>query len=375
MLGRPVLERLGAVVDFGTGKMRLLGGQWFDIERGRQQSMILRLAEGIRDVADFDEPQFDLRSKEDDHENAETLKDFLANMNAEERYEEMQSEVQFLEDTAEQFFEAEEYADVEESQLANDFMPEEVSESKQKNMTKVWAWMQGQLVETSKRSAQLTLEAREHAPPRKKLIWEVYAGKGLLGEQVERQSGVVMRFGLDTGWDFSRARHRKALIQLAQQVEPDDISMSPKCTLWSQMQNINVKSEADAAELEERRDLDHELRLKFCRKLYMLQVKRGDHAHIEHPKHSVAWSTPASKGVFDQCEYGVKGEIEGGTFDVKNLLRRSGTCPSWRRKPMQEGWELPRRVGTSTSWGWRFLWADLCGHPGRGDIRADRHPT
>ena len=33
LLGRPVLEQLGAVVDFGSGKMRILGGQWTEKAR------------------------------------------------------------------------------------------------------------------------------------------------------------------------------------------------------------------------------------------------------------------------------------------------------------------------------------------------------
>ena len=45
----------------------------------------------------------------------------------------------------------------------------------------------------------------------------------------------VMRFGLEDGWDFSKASHRKQLLRLADDLEPDEIFMSPKCTLWSRM--------------------------------------------------------------------------------------------------------------------------------------------
>ena len=54
-------------------------------------------------------------------------------------------------------------------------------------MLKTRSWIQGQLVETSKKAAQLDYEARCQPHPRKKLIWEVCSGTGLLGEQAERE--------------------------------------------------------------------------------------------------------------------------------------------------------------------------------------------
>ena len=190
------------------------------------------------------------------------------------------------------------------------FHAHELTERTQCSMLKTWSWIQGQLVETSKKAAQLAYEARCQPHPRKKLIWEVYSGTGLLGEQAERLGADVMRFGLNNGWDFSKLAHRKRLMELAYELEPDEIYMSPKCTLWSPMQAINMRCEADWDELWERRDFDHEIHLKFCKKLYWFQVKRGAHAHIEHPHRSAAWETPAfaklpgERTAFDQCEYG-----------------------------------------------------------------------
>ena len=39
--------------------------------------------------------------------------------------------------------------------------------------------------------------------------------------------------------------------------EPDEIFMSPKCTLWSAMQSINVKTEEDCIELQEKRTMKY----------------------------------------------------------------------------------------------------------------------
>ena len=96
-------------------------------------------------------------------------------------------------------------------------------------------------------------------------------------------------------------------MRLADDLEPDKIFMSLKCTLWSRMQQINVSNAEQAADLAERREIDAETHLTMCKKLYMKQVRRGAHAHIEHPRLSLAWETkqfrnlPGHKAIFDQC--------------------------------------------------------------------------
>ena len=180
LLGRPVLEQRGAVVDFGSGKMRILGGRWTEIERGKQDAMLLRLAATFNSIEDFENPQFDLRAKDDDHDDACSLQDFLQDLRAAERYEEMISEVQFTDDASEnEFVDVETYVNVDEQIPEEHFHAHELTERTQCSMSKTWSWIQGQLVETSKKAAQLAYEARCQPHPRKKLIWEVYSGTGL----------------------------------------------------------------------------------------------------------------------------------------------------------------------------------------------------
>ena len=144
LLGRPVLEQLGGVVDFGTGKMRILGGQWTNIKRGKQDAMLLKLADNVQNISaehDFQDPRFDLRAKDDDHSKAEHLRDFLADLRAEDRYDEMQSEVQFTEDPddeVEVFYEAESYINVEDDASDEIFNEDEVVERDLCAMTKTW---------------------------------------------------------------------------------------------------------------------------------------------------------------------------------------------------------------------------------------------
>ena len=324
LLGRPVLEQLGAVVDFGTGKMRILGGQWTNIKRGKQDAMLLKLADNVQNISDFRDPRFDLRAKDDDHSKSEHLRDFLTDLRAESRYDEMQSEVQFAEDPDDEvFYEVESYIKVQDDASDEIFSKDEMVERDQCAMTKTWVWMRGQLTATNRRTAALANEARDPAQPRKKLIWEVYSGTGLLGETAELMGAEVMRFGLHNGWDFTKSSHRRQLLQMADELEPDEIYMSPKCTLWSQMQAINIHNDADWQDLQERRHYDHEVHLKFCRKLYLRQVRRGAHAHVEHPKGSLAWETPAlnnlpgERTAFDQCSYGTSLKIDNEDWLVK----------------------------------------------------------
>ena len=76
-------------------------------------------------------------------------------------------------------------------------------------------------------------------------------------EECQRRGAEVRRFGLADGWDFSKAKHRRALLELQMEEEPDEIFMSPKCTLWSAMQSINVKTEEDCIELQEKRTMKY----------------------------------------------------------------------------------------------------------------------
>eukprot|EP00438_Fugacium_kawagutii_P019118 Skav204381 [mRNA] locus=scaffold4897:193896:199406:+ [translate_table: standard] len=152
--------------------------------------------------------------------------------------------------------------------------------------------------------------ARDGARARPKLIWEIYVGRGRVSEEAAKLGARIERFGFQEGWDFSKSSHRKALLRKLDDDEPDEVFLAPKCTLWSPMQNINIKNEQDAMELENMREVDHGTHLTFVKKIYWKQVRRGKHAHIEHPERSKAWKTkawanlPGYKTTFDQCEYG-----------------------------------------------------------------------
>ena len=352
LFGRPILERLGAVVDFAGNRMKILG-KWMEILRGKQMAMLLRLAQDVTDPSQFEQPVFDLRSQDDDHEGPSSFKEFLSDLRAEERYEEMRGEVQFENEPEEEdalFY----YDAVEDMPESTCFEAHEVQEKSQPGMQKTWQWIEEQILEAEREMQSETQKARAPQKQRRKLIFEVYAGAGRLSKWAEKFGAEVMTFGSSNGWDFSRAAHRKQLVRLVEDLEPDEIFMSPKCTLWSSMQNINVRSEEDAAELEEARQFDHEIHLKFCRKLYWMQVRRGDHAHLEHPQTSLAWSTPAlcklpgHRTTFDQCEYGAVMSGPDGELPIRKptsiqttkramCLRMSKRCSGQHQHQRLEG--------------------------------------
>ena len=114
MLGRPVLNNLALWWTLEAARCASLqGGQWTEIDRGKQDAMLLRLASTFNSIEDFENPQFDLRAKDDDHDDACSLQDFLQDLRAVERYEEMITEVQFTDDVSEhEFVDAETYVNV-----------------------------------------------------------------------------------------------------------------------------------------------------------------------------------------------------------------------------------------------------------------------
>ena len=334
LFGRPLLEALQAEIDFRRGKMRLLQQEpWRDIPRGRQGVMLLRLAEEVNDYTDFNPVNFDLRC-EDDHQHALKIHDFLEDLNAHERFFEMTTEVNAFCEACEKgdYVQDTTYMEVDQEEMVE--IPPEASTKSVEQLEKLFTMFEAQSADQGKWLKQQIHHAREHGlARRKRLIWEVYAGEGMISQLLKDHGDVeVMRFGLQDGWDFSKASHRKELLRLCDDLEPDEIFMSPRCTLWSRMQQVNIHNEVQAQDLHERREVDHATHLAMCRKLYHKQVRRGDHAHVEHPAWSLAWDTrnfknlPGHRAIFDQCAYGATAEADDGSMlPIKKTTRLQTT--------------------------------------------------
>ena len=400
LLGRPVLEQLGAVVDFGSGKMRILGGRWTEIERGKQDAMLLRLAATFNSIEDFENPQFDLRAKDDDHDDACSLQDFLQDLRAAERYEEMISEVQFTDDASEnEFVDAETYVNVDEQVPEEHFHAHELTERTQYSMSKTWSWIQGQLVETSKKAAQLAYEARCQPHPRKKLIWEVYSGTGLFRRTswtpwcrcdafwTQQWMGLLQISTSKTfdgtglwawaGWDLhvsqvhtlvSHAGHQHALWSW--------LGWTLGATWLRPWDPSEVLQEAVLVSGETWSSCTHWTSTPQCclGNTSLCQTSRWTHNFWSmwvwlHYHSWWWWSTNHENHLHSDhktCDV---------SHHVQTMLRQPSTCPTWRWKPLQEGWELPMRAclefSSCPSWRWGFVGTGLCCSTRRRSSRAD----
>ena len=168
-----------------------------------------------------------------------------------------------------------------------------------------------QSAEVSNQVSGMVHMARDGAHAKAPLFWEVYVGEGRRSTEVAKLGAHVEGFGLTVteGWDFSPSTHSEHFSKTLTLMNLMKFFMSPRCRLRSPMQNINVKCAADAADLEERREIDHGTHLSMCRKAYWKQARAGRHAHIEHPEQSRAWKTKAfstlrgNAALFDQRKY------------------------------------------------------------------------
>jgi hypothetical protein len=114
-------------------------------------------------------------------------------------------------------------------------------------------------------------------------------------------------------WDFQKPEDRKRAWERIRAEEPFLVIGSPPCTMFSSLQNLNVKK--DTAEWETRRRAA-EVLLTFAAAIYKLQVLSGRHFLHEHPAGATSWGHPtmakllATPGVdavvAHQCAFGLQ---------------------------------------------------------------------
>ena len=226
----------------------MVNGEWQEIRRGKGSAMLLKLADGVTQGSQLTEVQFDLISEDDDHHQVEALSSFLRDLHAENRCAQMTDVVrEFMQPDA-----TKPNMDDTAFQANDDDFPEAVP-LPEREVMKLENICNQQRAEVR----NMVHMARDGARAKAPLFWEVYVVEGRLSTKVAKLGAHVERFGLNEGWDFSLSTHRRAFLQKIDSDEPDEISMSPKCTFWSPMQNINIKCAAGAADQEERREIDH----------------------------------------------------------------------------------------------------------------------
>ena len=156
-------------------------------------------------------------------------------------------------------------------------------------------------------------------------VTEVYSQPRIAAACAE--AGLVggSSFDLRTGWDLSNPKEQRMATQVIMMESPKLLIGSPPCTLFSNLQNLNlaVQSEEWKSKFYEARR-KAEAHLMFCCKLYKLQRSLGRYYLHEHPAHATSWEVDCMKSMqadvgaqrvrADQCQYGLttwKDGVEG----------------------------------------------------------------
>lgn len=164
----------------------------------------------------------------------------------------------------------------------------------------------GLLQATKETEAYVTTELHREEIP-KRVLWEFYCGHSRASQLAETMGMMVERFSLDNGWDFNLIEHQTLLLARQPEEMPDEVLVAPTCKLWSKMQTLACRTDAQREALIASRERHHRRHLHFCKKVYMAQVEGARHAHLEQPKFALSWQTRALRALpgyaaeFDQC--------------------------------------------------------------------------
>ena len=280
LMGRPIIEALGIIIDFKNQRMMFEGCPWRPITLGRHGEYLLSLTEDFETELADQVPYFDLKLNEP------TMDPPMGDAVDLSVYEKEEGAMTAGEHSA---------------------PPEPGSRAV---LNKHWKMFENAMTSEENRVNACITKELHQSQPRPRIVWEVYAGASRTSQLAEALGCDVQVFGYDTGWDFDIASHRTAFLQLMDEVLPDEVFLAPRCGLWSRMQAINATTDEKKELLTQQRQLHHDCHLRFCRKIYLKQLNEGRHAHLEQPDGALSWHTkalatlPGLYAIFDQCRYG-----------------------------------------------------------------------
>ena len=308
LMGRPVIEALHMSIDFSGKRVRFGNSPWQSVLIGRHGEYLLSLTAGMDSTAEPTKVNFSLNIAEEVPGSQLHLQDFN------------QLENIFLAD----------------EQLLKDNGMDYAYQTLKRHQLHTMEL--GLLQATKQTEAYVTAELHREENP-KRVLWEIYCGHSRTSQLAETMGMAVERFSLDNGWDFNLLEHQKQLLARQAEEMPDEILLAPACKLWSKMQTLACRTDAQREALIASREHHHRRHLLFRKRVYMAQVEGARHVHLEQPKHALSWQTKALKSLpgyaaeFDQCRYGAQcldddGEVETDTEthsdpNYKEVSRRS----------------------------------------------------
>ena len=310
LMGRPIIEELGIVVNFKCRTMMFEGRPWRPISMGMHGEYLLSLTEDFDHELIGQPPCFELNlvdAQKTDDAPAEVL-DFSTYRQEENVFQ--SSEEPGLAPTV----------------------------GDRKIVSKLWRSFEVALATSENDLHKHVSQELQNLKPRPRLIWEVYAGASRLAEVADSLGCQVESFGYETGWDFDLESHRSQFLAKLDEEMPDEVWLAPRCGLWSKMMNVNATTPEKQFELQRQRQIHHDTHLHFCRTIFVRQVRHGRHAHLEQPQGACSWHTralsslPGQRVTFDQCRYGVRCKDQDHTWQ---LVRKTTSLQTTKRAVMQ----------------------------------------
>ena len=188
-----------------------------------------------------------------------------------------------------------------------------------------------QAVNATNKALEEALWSSPATPP---VFWEVYSGTGNLSAEMTRRGFDVRTFDLPE-WDFTKPSERRRFLNLLHHERPHVVWLAPPCPLlWSPLQNLTSSDSYQQEILELDRQLHHASHLKLSRRVFDFQLSTGHVAVIEYPKTSLAWRTPAFRGIsgwaatLDLCAVGARLPNQHGRLTpIKKATRLQVTHP------------------------------------------------
>lgn len=127
-------------------------------------------------------------------------------------------------------------------------------------------------------------------------------------------------------WDFRVKRQRDRAARAIEDLCPELLVGSPMCGPFSNLQNLNARTE-EAKQLLEEKEREGTMHLDFCVEQYEAQMKRGKYFLHEHPQSARSWKLAciqrlaSNDAVFkitgDMCRHGMVAVDEVGEGLVK----------------------------------------------------------
>ena len=146
---------------------------------------------------------------------------------------------------------------------------------------------------------------------------EVYSPPRLVPEFTALGYKATWSIDLETGWDLLNKEHRDALLKLIKNVRPRAIMLSPPCTVFSNLQQLNVWRVHPQVS-EQRLQIGREL-LQVAAEVAALQADSGRGFVLEHPAGAKSWQedymvaltsrSDTFVAIFDQCRYGLVSKV------------------------------------------------------------------